>query len=77
ASGTSGTYVYSFYIYKNGVQIPASRQRTKVYSSSGDIQVVSLVSTVTLAPGDYVEVWTEDNESSVDINVQNMTLSIK
>lgn len=77
ASGTSGTYIYSFYIYKNGVQIPASRQRTKVYSSSGDIQVVSLVSTVSLAPGDYVEVWTEDNESSVDINVQNMTVSIK
>jgi hypothetical protein len=77
ASGTSGTYVYSFYIYKNGVQIPASRQRTKVYSSSGDIQVVTLVTTVTLAPGDYVEAWTEDNESTVDINVQNMTLSVK
>jgi hypothetical protein len=77
ASGTSGTYVYSFYIYKNGVQIPASRQRTKVYSASGDIQVVSLVTTVTLTPGDYIEVWTENNESSIDINVQNMTLSIK
>jgi hypothetical protein len=77
ASGTSGTYIYSFYIYKNGVQIPASRQRTKVYSSSGDIQVVSIVCTVSLAPGDYIEVWTEDNESSVDILVQNMTLSVK
>ncbi len=77
ASGTSGTYVYSFYIYKNGVQIAASRQRTKVYSSSGDIQVVSLVCTVTLSPGDYVEVFTENNESTVNLLVQNMTLSIK
>ena len=77
SSGTSGTYVYSFYIYKNGVQVAASRQRTKVYSSSGDIQVVSLVCTVSLSPGDYVEVWTENNESTVDLLVQNLTLSIK
>jgi hypothetical protein len=77
ASGTSGTYVYSFYIYKNGVQIPASRQRTKVFSASGDVQVVTLVTTVSLAPGDYIEVWAENNESAADLNVQNLTLSIK
>jgi hypothetical protein len=77
ASGTSGTLIYSFYVYKNGVQIPASRQRTKVTSSAGDIQVIALVTTVTLSPGDYVEVWTENNDSNNDINVQNMTLSIK
>lgn len=77
ASGTSGTYQYSFYIYKNGVQIPASRQRAKIYSSFGDIQVIPISCTVTLAPGDYVEVYTENNEANIDINVQNLTLSIK
>lgn len=77
ATGASGTYLYSFYIYKNGVQIPGSRQRTKVYSSSGDIQTISLVCTVTMAPGDYVEVWAENNESNVKVTVQNMTLTVK
>ena len=77
ANGASGTYLYSFYVYKNGVQVPASRQRTKVYSSSGDIQMVAIVCTVTMAPGDYIELWAENNDSNVDLTVQNMTLTVK
>ncbi|HEU4470958.1 MAG TPA: hypothetical protein VFR58_07745 [Flavisolibacter sp.] len=77
ATGASGTNLYSFYVYKNGVQIPASRQRTKVYSASGDIQVITIVCTVTLAPGDYVEVWTENNDANVDLTMQNMTMTVK
>lgn len=77
-TGTSSTaYTYSFYIYKNGVQVPGSRQRTKVYSGSGDIQTVAIVCTVSLAPGDYVEVWAENNNSTDDLTAQNMTLIIK
>ncbi|MBN8673291.1 MAG: hypothetical protein J0L56_04095 [Chitinophagales bacterium] len=77
ATGASGTYLYSFYIYKNGSQVTGSRQRTKVYSSSGDIQTITVVCTVTLAPGDYIEVWSENNEANVDVTVQNMTLTVK
>jgi sulfite reductase alpha subunit-like flavoprotein len=77
ASGTSSSNVYSFYIFKNGAEITASRQRTKVSSTVGDVQIITIVCTVTLSPGDYVEVWTENNSSAIDINVQNMTLSIK
>jgi hypothetical protein len=77
ASGTSSSNVYSFYIFKNGTEITASRQRTKVSSTVGDVQIITIVCTVTLAPGDYVEVWTENNSSAIDLNVQNMTLSIK
>lgn len=77
ATGTSGTYAYSFYIYKNGVKVASSRQKTKVYSSSGDIQVIALSCAVTLAPGDYVEVFTENNESNVDVLTQFMNLTIK
>lgn len=77
ATGASGTYLYSFYIYKNGVQVAGSRQRTKVYSASGDIQTITVVCTVTLAPGDYIEVWSENNEANVDVTVQNMTLTVK
>jgi hypothetical protein len=77
ATGASGTYLYSFYIYKNGVQIAGSRQRTKVYSSSGDIQTISVVCTVTLAPGDYIELWSENNEANIDLTVQNMTVTVK
>jgi hypothetical protein len=77
ASGVSGSNVYSFYIFRNGMEITASRQRTKVSSTVGDVQIITIVSTVTLAPGDYVEVWTENNSSNNDLNVQNLTLSIK
>ena len=75
-TGASGTYLYSFYVYKNGVQVAASKQKTKVYSASGDIQVVAIVCSITLAPGDYIEVWTENNEANVDVTIQNMTVTI-
>ncbi len=77
ANGASGTYLYSFYIYKNGVQIPGSRQKTKVFSASGDIQTISVVCTVTLAPGDYVELWSENNDANIDLTVLNMTLTVQ
>ena len=77
ATGASGTYLYSFYIYKNGVQVPASRQKTKVYSSSGDIQMIAIICTVPLAPGDYIEAWAENNDVNGDLTIQNMTLTIK
>jgi hypothetical protein len=48
-----------------------------VYSSSGDIQIVSIICTVTLAPGDYIEVYAENNEANVGVTAQNMTLTIK
>lgn len=76
-TGALGTYLYSFYIYKNGAQVSASKQKTKVYSLSGDIQVVVVICAVTLAPGDYVEAWTENNEAIANLTAQNMTLSIK
>lgn len=75
-AGASGTYAYSFYIYKNGIKVAASKQKTKIYSSSGDIQTIALVCSVILAPGDYVELWTENNEAIVDITAHTMTLSI-
>jgi hypothetical protein len=78
ATAASGTYIYSFYIYKNGVQVPSSRQRVKVYSSLGDIQSLPIVCTVTLAAGDYIELWAENNDDAVtDITAQNMTLTVK
>jgi hypothetical protein len=76
-TGALGTYLYSFYIYKNGVQVSSSKQKTKVYSLSGDIQVVAIVCTVTMSPGDYVEVWTENNEFIASLTAQNMTLTVK
>lgn len=77
ATGTSGTYSYSFYIYKNGVKVPQSRQRSKIYSSSGDIQVIAISCTITLAPNDYIEVYTENNESGIDVITHHMTLTVK
>ncbi|GEO11008.1 hypothetical protein [Segetibacter aerophilus] len=75
--GASGTYTYSFYIYKNGVKVPSSKQLTSVRSSQGDIQSVTLGCTVSLAPNDYIEVWAENNETNTDVTAQTLTLIVK
>lgn len=74
ATGASGTYLYSFYIYKNGSQITGSRQCIKVYSSSDNIQTILLVCMLTLATGDYPEAWAENNEANGDLTVQTLTV---
>ncbi|MNY16237.1 hypothetical protein D3C86_1494930 [compost metagenome] len=67
---------FSFYIAKNGVIIPESRQDVKVVNSTDQVSL-SLSSRVTLAPSDYVEVWVENQSSTTTMTIQTLNLSME
>ena len=67
---------FSFYIAKNGVVIPESRQDIKVVSSTDQVSL-TIACRVTLAPGDYVEVWVENQAATSDVTVETMNLTMK
>lgn len=72
----SSNKYFEFYIAKNGVTLPESRQEVKLLSST-DQGPVTLSCVVYLEPGDYIEAWTENITSTTDVTVQTMNLSIK
>jgi len=76
ATQVSTSKYFSFYIAKNGVIMPESRQEVKILTSS-DQGPLTLSCTVPLAPSDYIEVWVENETSSTDLTVQTMNLSIR
>jgi hypothetical protein len=76
ATQVSTNKYFSFYIAKNGVILPESRQEVKIINST-DQGPVTLSCTVPLSPNDYVEVWVENETSSTDLTVQTLNLSIR
>jgi hypothetical protein len=67
---------FSFYIAKNGVVIPESRQDIKVANSTDQVSL-PISCRVSLAPGDYIEVWVANQTATTDITVQTLNLSIQ
>lgn len=67
---------FSFYIAKNGVVIPESRQDIKVVNSTDQVSI-PISCRVTLAPGDYIEVWVANQTATTDVTVQTMNLSME
>lgn len=67
---------FSFYIAKNGVILPESRQEVKLVNNT-DQGPVTLSCRVTLAPNDYIEVWVENETSNTNLTVQTMNLSVQ
>ncbi|MDF3026965.1 MAG: hypothetical protein K0S23_1272 [Fluviicola sp.] len=67
---------FSFYIAKNGVIIPESRQDIKVVNSTDQVSL-PISCRVSLAPGDYIEVWVANQTAITDITVQTLNLSIQ
>src|SRR3989338_1308643 len=76
ATQPSSNKFFSFYIAKNGVILPESRQEVKLINST-DQGPVTLSCRVTLAPSDYIEVWVENETANTDLTVQTMNLSIQ
>lgn len=76
ATQPSSSKFFSFYIAKNGVVLPESRQEIKIVNSS-DQGPVTLSCRVTMAPNDYIELWVENEAATTDITVQTMNLSIE
>lgn len=67
---------FSFYIAKNGVVIPESRQDIKVVNSTDQVSL-PISCRVSLAPGDYIEVWVANQTTTTDVTVQTLNLSIQ
>jgi len=67
---------FSFYIAKNGVIIPESRQDIKVVNSTDQVSL-PISCRVSLAPGDYIEVWVANQTATTDVTVQTLNLSIQ
>jgi hypothetical protein len=67
---------FSFYLAKNGVIIPESRQDIKVVSSTDQVSL-TISSRISLAPGDYIEVWVANQTATSDVTVQTMNLSME
>lgn len=72
ASG--GTINLSAYTAVNGVANPASKQTVEASpSSSGHINLLTLAS---VADGDYLEIFVENNDSSVNIDVSTAVIRV-
>lgn len=72
----SSNRYFSFYIAKNGVVIPESRQDVKVINSTDQVSL-AISAWATLAPGDYVEVWVENQSATTSVTVQTLNLSME
>lgn len=62
-------------IAKNGVPIPDSTARFKT-TGSGDASCIGCQSFVTLAPGDYVELWATNDTAANNITVTDLSLTV-
>ncbi len=76
SSQTSSNKEYSYYIYKNGIQLPESRQKIKLINASDQVST-TISCTALLASNDYIEVWVEANTSTTTLNVETFNLAIK
>ncbi len=72
----SANKYYSFYIVKNGVVLPESRQAMRL-SSGIDKGSVTLSCTIPLSANDYIEVWAENNSDVSAMTVESLNLAIK
>ncbi|WP_300661804.1 hypothetical protein [Fluviicola sp.] len=72
----SSNRYFSFYIAKNGVIIPESRQDVKVINSTDQVSL-TISCWATLAPNDYVEVWVENQSATTTLTIQTLNLSME
>lgn len=72
----SSNRYFSFFIAKNGVIIPESRQDVKVVNSTDQVSL-TLACRVSLAPNDYVEVWVENQAATTTMTIQTMNLTLE
>lgn len=67
---------FSFYIVKNGVVLPESKQSLRL-SSGVDRGTATLSCTILLQTNDYVEVWGENNSDNSYVTVETLNMAIK
>ena len=65
----------SFFVYLNGVQITESRM-TRLFSA-GSIGNLVLFWSLELATNDYIEIWLQNDDTTVDVNISKAILRIR
>lgn len=73
ASGNN--QIASFYIYKNGVKLPESKQSRKI-GTGADVGSISISGVTQLNSNDYLEVWVE-NDALNNVTAQSMNFIIR
>lgn len=76
AAHAFNTIDYSFYIYRNGVKMPESRQKIRLEKNTDQVSV-TISCTAPLSTNDYLEVWVENNTGSNSISIETLNLGIK
>ncbi|MAP55598.1 MAG: hypothetical protein CL605_11915 [Altibacter sp.] len=66
---------FTFYIAKNNVVLTPTAISTKVVGG-GDVRALSFTGTTTLAPGDYIEVWAQNDSDTSGLIVPFLNLLI-
>ena len=64
-----------FYIYKNEVAVPSIYIQNRI-EGLNDVGAATLMGSVELSTGDYVELWVENQSSSDNVTINNMNLMI-
>ncbi|HET6991319.1 MAG TPA: hypothetical protein VFJ43_08355 [Bacteroidia bacterium] len=72
----SSNKTFSFYIVKNGVVLPESKQMLKLGSST-DKGSITLSCTTQMASNDYIEVWVENDTDISSVTIETLNLAIK
>lgn len=65
----------SFFLYKNGVQIANSRAQR--YFTAGSIGNLVLVWDIELSTSDYLELWVQNDDTNVDVNIARIVMRIR
>ncbi len=75
-NGSSSDFIsFSFYLAKNGVLLPESKQSTLLLNNATPVSL-SISCNVVLNPNDYVEVYVVNNTDATDVIVQTLNFSI-
>lgn len=67
---------FSFYVYKNGTQLPESEQAMRL-STGVDKGSITISCTVVLSPNDYIEIWAANTSDATAMTVETFNLSIR
>jgi len=74
SSSVNGVFV-NYYLYKNGVLVPESEQQRKI-ANGNDVGNMSLYWPMTLADGDYLEIFIESSKVTT-LTVETCTFGVQ
>lgn len=67
---------FSFYIYKNGVKLPESKQSMRL-STGVDKGSITVTCTLQMSTNDYIEIWAANTSDASSLTVETLTLALK